>query len=249
MAPSAATPSDAKPKAKRFWKETSLKEDDLGFIIALDGREVKTPAGSAMRVPKPQLAASICQEWDSQGEEINPESMPMFKFTVTAIDRVTPQRGAIVQELANYGANDLLCYREASDQRLSDHQHQSWQPYLDWMAEAHAIALEVFTGIMPGDQPEAMKTAMRDLVDRHDDFTLAGLHSVVTCSGSLVLGLAADQKFQPIDSIFQAAFLDDLWQQDKWGYDADADQRLKNHQALLQNAHDYLEMLKTTSGE
>lgn len=243
MTPIDKIPSDKKPKAKRFWTETSLKQDGDGYIIALDGREVKTPQGSAMRVPQRSLADAICQEWDGQKEEINPESMPMFKFTVTAIDRVTPQRGAIVQELANYGANDLLCYREDSDQRLSDHQHQSWQPYLDWMAETHAIRLNVFSGIMPGDQPQDMKNAMLDLVDRHDDFTLAGLHTMVTCSGSLVLGLAAKHKHQPIDTIFEAAFLDDLWQQDKWGYDAETDQRLKNHQALLQHAHQYLEML------
>ena len=238
-----AMPNDTKPKAKRFWKETSLKEDDNGFIITLDGREVKTPQGSAMRIPQPMLAEAILQEWDNQIEDIDPETMPMFKFTVTAIDRVTPQRQAIVQELTNYGANDLLCYREESDSRLKDHQHQSWQPYLDWMADCHKISLSVFSGIMPGDQSQSAKSAMFALLDRHDDFTLAGLHTLVTCSGSLVLGLAAKQKFQPIDTIFQAAFLDDLWQQDKWGYDADADKRLKNHQALLQNAHRYLGML------
>ena len=243
MTPIDKIPSDEKPKAKRFWKETHLKEGDNGYIITLDGREVKTPQGSAMRVPQRPLAEAICKEWDDQQQEINPEAMPMFKFTVTAIDRVTPQRAAIVHELANYGANDLLCYREENDQRLSAHQHQSWQPYLDWLEQTHAITLKVFSGIMPGDQAQDMKNAMVNLVDRHDDFALAGLHTMVTCSGSLVLGLAAKEKLHPIDTIFEAAFLDDLWQQEKWGYDAETDQRLKNHQLLLQHAHQYLEML------
>ena len=97
MTPIDKIPSDQKPKAKRFWTETSLDQDNDGYIITLDGREVKTPQGSAMRVPQRSLADAICQEWDGQKEEIIPESMPMFKFTVTAIDRVTPQRGAIVQ--------------------------------------------------------------------------------------------------------------------------------------------------------
>ena len=243
MTPIDKIPSDEKPKAKRFWKETHLKEGDNGYIITLDGREVKTPQGSAMRVLQRPLAEAICKEWDDQQQEINPESMPMFKFTVTAIDRVTPQREAIVHELANYGSNDLLCYREENDQRLSAHQHQSWQPYLDWLEQTHAITLKVFAGIMPGDQAQDMKNAMVNLVDRHDDFALAGLHTMVTCSGSLVLGLAAKEKLHPIDTIFEAAFLDDLWQQEKWGYDAETDQRLKNHQLLLQHAHQYLEML------
>ena len=103
MTPIDKIPSDQKPKAKRFWTETSLKQSDDGYIIALDGREVKTPQGSAMRVPQRSLADAICQEWDGQKEEINPESMPMFKFTVTAIDRVTPQRG-----MPEFGSPALL---------------------------------------------------------------------------------------------------------------------------------------------
>ena len=82
---------------------------------------------------------------------------------------------------------------------------------------------------------------MFDLVDRRDDFTLAWQRY----NGDLfrVIGFraAAKQKLQPIDTIFEAAFLDDLWQQDKWGYDVELP-ALENHQALLQ-CHQYLEML------
>ena len=236
-------PNDKPQKAKRFWTTTSLRQEHDGFAVTLDGRDVKTPAGSVFRAPNQQLGEAICAEWDGQVEVIDPELMPLFKFTVTAIDRVTPQRSAIVQELANYGANDLLCYREADDPRLSAHQHQIWHPYLDWMADQHGIALTVFKGIMPGDQPEQIKDHLHNLVDVYDDFTLAGLYTLVTSSGSLVLGLAASHNHQPIQQIFEAAFLDDLWQQQKWGYDADADQRLKYHQTLLENAYRYLEML------
>ena len=229
--------------AKRFWKETTLRQDPQGLAISLDGRDVKTPAGASLLAPSNPLADAIRDEWDSQIEAINPDTMPMFKFTVTAIDRVTPQRQAIVNEMVNYGCNDLLCYREANDPRLSDHQHQVWQPYLDWIEAAHAIRLDVFSGIMPGDQPEEMRQNLHRLIDAYDDFALAGLHTLVTSSGSLVLGLAACDDHRPIDDIFAAAFLDDLWQQEKWGYDAEADKRLNHHQALIRDAYRYLKML------
>jgi len=103
--------------------------------------------------------------------------------------------------------------------------------------------LDVFSGIMPGDQPDAMRQNLHRLIDVYDDFALAGLHTLVTSSGSLVLGLAACDDHRPIDDIFAAAFLDDLWQQEKWGYDAEADKRLNHHQALIRDAYRYLKML------
>jgi len=234
----------ALPKnAKRFWKETTLRQEPQGLVISLDGRDVKTPAGASLLAPSQSLAEAIRDEWDAQVETINPETMPMFKFTVTAIDRVTPQRQVIVDEMINYGCSDLLCYREANDPRLSDHQHQVWQPYLDWIENLHAIRLKVFSGIMPGDQPQEMRQHLKTVIEGFDDFALAGLHTLVTSSGSLVLGLAASDDHRPIEDIFAAAFLDDLWQQDKWGYDAEAEKRLNYHQALIQDAHRYLKML------
>lgn len=231
--------------AKRFWKDTSLKADDGGFAITLDGRDVKTPNGMAFRAPNEALASAIRDEWDAQVETINPDQMPMFKFTVTAVDRVTPQRDAVVDEMASYGANDLLCYREAGDQRLLALQDKTWQPFLDWMADAHNITLTSFSGIMPGDQSPSAKAGLRQCVDRFSDLELSGLHSLVTISGSLVLALATAEAYRPIDDIINAAQLDELWQQEKWGYDEDADARLKSHQHLMKLANRYFILLKT----
>ncbi|MCE2516603.1 MAG: ATPase [Alphaproteobacteria bacterium] len=233
------------PAAKRFWTTTSMKADDGGFAVTLDGRDVKTPNGTVFRAPTEPLAVAIRDEWDAQVEVINPDAMPMFKFTVTAVDRVTPQRDAVVDELANYGANDLLCYREGGDQQLANHQDETWQPYLSWAEATLDVRLSCFVGIMPGEQSPEAKQALRGHVDRYSDFELSGLHSLVTVSGSLILGLAAAQNHQPIDAITKAAQLDELWQQEKWGYDDEAGARLKAHHTLMTEAHRYLSLLKT----
>ena len=231
--------------AKRFWKDTTINANDDGYAIMLDGRAVKTPNGSAFSAPTSALADAICAEWDAQVEKINPDEMPMFKFAVTAIDRVTPQRAAIVDELASYGANDLLCYREAAEHQLAAHQETVWHPYLLWVDQELGVTLKCFEGIMPGQQDEDAKNVMRHLVDAYDDFALSGLHSLVTVTGSLILGLAAAADHQPMDQIIAAAQLDELWQQEKWGYDDEADARLKSHQLVLQQAYSYLALLKS----
>ena len=233
--------------AKRFWTvtrvETISDDHDTGFAITLDGRQVKTPQGQVFKVSSQPLADAICAEWDAQGETIMPDDMPIYKFAVTAMDRVTPQRDAVVDELASYGGSDLLCYREDRDQRLAEHQHTIWQPYLDWAEQSYGIKLDVFGGIMPGKQSQHAQETLRAVVDDCSDFHLSGLHSLVTVSGSLILGLAATTKQFTLEQVIDAAFLDDLWQEEKWGYDDEAAKRLKNHRQQMNDAHRYLELL------
>lgn len=231
------------PAAKRFWKETSIIADDRGYSISLDGRPVKTPEGYPFIVKAERLASEIRDEWDAQEEKISPDTMPMYKFSVTAIDRVSTQRQAVVDELGAYGASDLLCYREDRDHRLADHQQNTWQSYLDWANQRFDVQLKVFGGIMPGDQDQHTKSKLKNAVDQFDDFQLSGLHSLVTVSGSLVLGLAATTDEFHLDQIIQAAFLDDLWQQKKWGYDEEAALRLNNYQQQLEDAHRFMNLI------
>ena len=49
---------------KRFYKSVTTATEDDGVAIHLDGRAVKTPAGSAVRLPTPALAGAVAAEWD-----------------------------------------------------------------------------------------------------------------------------------------------------------------------------------------
>ena len=113
---------------KRFYKSVLLADD--GLSIQLDGRNLRSPAGSLLRLPTRSLASAIADEWRAQGDDIDPATMPLFSLAITVIDRVTPQRDMVMAELAAYGGNDLLCYRD-SQTDLASRQHDQWQPWLD----------------------------------------------------------------------------------------------------------------------
>ena len=139
---------------KRFYKTVLLADD--GLSIQLDGRNLRSPAGSLLRLPTMSLASAIANEWRVQGDDIDPATMPLFSLAITVIDRVTPQRDMVMAELAAYGGNDLLCYRDAQSD-LASRQHDQWQPWLDRLATEHDIHLEIVTGIMPIGQSDAAK--------------------------------------------------------------------------------------------
>ena len=228
---------------KRFWKEVATSKVKDAFGITLDGKPIKTPTKADLLVPSLALAEAIAKEWDAQGENVEPKSMPMFQFSLTALDRVAPQRHKIIDEIASYGASDLLCYREAQDRNLKQHQHEIWQPYLAWFEEQFEVSLLVTEGVMPISQSQKAVKRMGEIVATYDDFALAGLHSLTTLTGSLVLGMAVAKGYVSAEKVTAAAFLDMRWQQEKWGPDKEAEQVMRTRIESLLEAERYLALL------
>ena len=223
---------------KRFYKSVLLADD--GLSIQLDGRNLRSPAGSLLRLPTMSLASVIADEWRAQGDDIDPATLPLFGLAVTVVDRVIPQRDAIIAELSAYGGNDLLCYRDDQDD-LASRQQDQWQPLLDDLAENRGITLQIVTGIMPICQPDAAK--FPPLISVYDDWRLGMLHRATTLSGSLVLGLGFVDMVIDDERMFTLAFLDELWQNEKWGIDFEAADRQEFLRTELQDVARFLALL------
>ena len=96
---------------KRFYDKAVVVACAAGYLVQLDGREVKTPEKRQNLSPTKAMAEAIGQEWNDQGEKVIPDSMPIAKLQNTAIDRVETRRGDLIAELVKYAGTDLLCYR------------------------------------------------------------------------------------------------------------------------------------------
>ena len=227
---------------KRFFKSVSLADD--GLSIQLDGRNLRSPAGSLLRLPTMSLASAIADEWRAQGDDIDPTTLPLFSLSVTIVDRVIPQRDAIIAELSAYGGNDLLCYRDDQDD-LASRQQDQWQPWLDDLAENRGIALQIGSGIMPISQPDAAK--FYPLIAAYDNWRLGMLHRATSLSGSLVLGLNFLEGTIDDKGMFNLAFLDELWQNEKWGTDIEAADRHGFLRAELRDVAHFLALLCDTA--
>ncbi len=209
-------------KAKRFWKAASVADAPGGYTVELDGRLVKTPAKALLAVPSHALATRIAEEWDSQGEVVDPLSMPYTRSANAAIDKVTHQHAEVAQLLADYGDADLLCYRAERPDSLIARQTVAWDPVLDWAAEALDARLIPRTGVIHKPQsPEAL-ARLSARVQAMDAFTLTAFHDLVGMSGSLILGFAALYDHKPVADIWKLSRLDELWQAEQWGDDEEA---------------------------
>ncbi len=230
---------------KRFYTEASAGDAEEGAVVLLDGRPVRTPAKALLAVPGQSLAEAIAEEWAAQAEEIDPQTMPLMRLACTALDRVAPQRDAVADEIARYAATDLLCYRADAPRELADRQDETWRPLLDWLAESHGVRLQTTVGIMPVAQDEAGLDRLRKVVGPHDIFELAALHTLVSVSGSLVIGLALSVGRLEPDAAWRASRIDDDFQAERWGVDPEAERLASVAEADLRAAARFLGLIRS----
>ncbi|SRR5579885_1644704 len=207
---------------KRFYKDVSVAPTDGGFAILLDGKPVKTPSRAVLAVQSQMLAEAVAEEWRGQGEDIDPAAMPLTRLANTAIDIVAADRGKTANQILAYGRSDLLAYRAAEPEALVARQNRDWNPLLDWLSERYGARLVTGRGVAFVDQPGEALVALDSAVWAHDDFMLAALHNATTIMGSLVLALALAERRLDARAAFAASTLDESFQAERWGHDAEA---------------------------
>ena len=228
---------------KRFWKDVSVAREGARWAIRLDGREVRTPAREPLTLPTEQLAEAIAEEWRSVAEDIDPRAMPLTGLANAAIDHVEPERSSFAERLAHYAEADLACYRAEWPPELSERQARSWDDLLAWARRRYDVDFRTTTGLLHVAQPQATAERLAQAVAELDPFCLAGLSSLVTAGGSLVAGLAVLEGALPPDAAWNAVSIDDRWQLEQWGADAEAEAALENRRRDFMAAARFLELL------
>ncbi|MDU9005902.1 ATP12 family chaperone protein [Sedimentitalea todarodis] len=233
-------------KQKRFWKTTTVAEEGEGFAVALDHRRIKTPAKAALLLPTRVMAEAVAAEWDAQEEKINPLSMPVTRSANAAIDKVRHQHAEVAEMLAAYGDTDLLCYRAESPAELVARQSDQWDPALDWAHETLGARLIPHCGVIHQPQSEAALANLAAPVHRMTEFELAAFHDLVSLSGSLVLGFAAARNWRDADDIWHLSRLDEIWQEDQWGADEEAQQQVEIKRRAFLHAKRFMDLCQST---
>jgi chaperone required for assembly of F1-ATPase len=228
---------------KRFYRDVSVGEADGVFRILLDGKTLKTPAKGSLNLPSRALAEAIADEWGSAGEAIDPHAMPQTRLAFTALDGVSSTRDKVVEYVLGFGRSDLLCYRAEAPQELVARQEAEWNPLLDWAAERYGARHTAVSGITYVEQPAEALRALERAIESHDDFALTALHTAASITGSLVLALALSDGLLDAAQTFSAATVDETFQAEQWGHDAEADARLTRLSAELAAAGQFLRLL------
>ncbi|HVY90696.1 MAG TPA: ATP12 family protein [Hyphomonadaceae bacterium] len=209
----------------RFYSEVSVVGEGDAWSVQLDGKALRTPDKKRLVLPTRALAAVIADEWSSQGERIDLQSMFNMRLANVAIDRAPLARAEMVKEAARYAETDLVCHLAEAPAVLNERQTAAWTPLREWAAETLGVKLEPVVGLLAKAQSPASLEAVRMHASSLDDFRLTALLHGVAMMGSVVLGLAVERRRLTAGEAFELSRIDEAFQAAQWGEDAEAARR------------------------
>ena len=228
---------------KRFWKSAQAIQNDGGWGVELDGRPLRTPARKPVSVPTQRLAEDIAAEWNAAEDKIDPRAMPLTGLANAAIDRVAPDKKSFASGIAKYAEADLASYRAEGPQGLIDAQAEHWDELLAWGRRRFDVDFRTTNGLLHVDQPPATVERLGHAVSALDPYRLAGLSPLVTIGGSLLAALGVLEEVFTPEWAWEAVSVDDRWQLEQWGSDAEAEAALDNRKRDFLAAARFLELL------
>ena len=229
---------------KRVYREVRVAPAGDGWSISLDARTLQTPARVALQLPRRALAEAIAAEWEAQIERVVPATMPLMQLAATAIDRTSRQRRQVIDDVVGYAGTDLICYRAERPPELAARQSATWQPLVDWVTLRFDAPLLVTTGVVPKAQSAAAIAAIRAAVESLDDFRLTALHGATAACGSVAIGLALLERHLDAEAAWRASQLDETFQIEQWGEDAEAVARRAGLKRDIEAAARFMDLLR-----
>jgi chaperone required for assembly of F1-ATPase len=210
---------------KRFYREATVERGLDGWHVTLDGRQVNTQGGHVLVLPNEATARLLAAEWNAQGPEIDPRGFPMRDLADYALDVVANDKAAAVTALLRYGETDTLCYRADPDEPLWKRQQEIWEPLVTVCEAREGLRLQRVSGVIHRPQDAAALARLQARIEAMDYMTLAALTTLASLAASLVIGLAALEPGADGEALWNAANLEEDWQAELWGRDAEAEER------------------------
>ncbi len=216
-----------RPLPKRFYKLAQISEIEGAFVISLDGRPARTPGRNLLTLPTRAAAELIVAEWMAQGDVIDPARMHATRMANTAIDSVGGRLAEVQADIAGYAGSDLVCYRAGEPEGLVRRQDEAWNPVVAWAADNLGARMTLAEGVIHQSQsPEALAAVRTAITQEQDAIRLAALHVLTTISGSCLIALMLRAGAIDAGKAFSASIVDEDWNADLWGRDAEAEARL-----------------------
>lgn len=128
--------------------------------------------------------------------------------------------------ILKYASSDLVCYFASSPKELVEIQKKHWLPLLKWIKDEYNINLKTVSKIKHKEQSKESIKNISNILQSMEFDDLRNLYILSSITGSFVISFALIRDKIDIEVAHEAAFLDELYQLDRWGEDSSARKRL-----------------------
>jgi chaperone required for assembly of F1-ATPase len=215
-------PGHQAERRRRFYKAADVAPVNGGFAVQLDGRTARSPTGHQLVLPTLALAQLVAEEWTAQAEYIDPASMPATRLAAGALVLDEASRATAVERVASFAGSDLLCYFADGPSSLVERQERRWGPVIAWADDALKVTFHRTQGVIHQPQPQPTLDRIAALAGAEDVFALIGLVAAAGLFGSAILAFALRRGQLTADAAFDLSRLDETFQEERWGVDAEA---------------------------
>ena len=226
---------------RRFYKTARVADDGAG--VMLDERRLRTPKGAPLSAPSRALAEAVAAEWDAQEQHILPASMPLTQLAFAAIDHTPARRDSLTDYVTKFAETDLVAHRAEGPAPLVARQAAHWDPVIAWGARALGATLPVVAGVTPVRTHGAAIDVLRSHAAALDDFHLTALAQATGLAGSALIAFALLRGELSAARAFEAALLDELYQLESWGEDAEARARVERTRAEFASLEAFIRLV------
>ena len=131
---------------------------------------------------------------------------------------VAQHRDEIIERMVNFSLTDTLLFRNPEERQV-------WDPIVEWAKKNMDADFKTSESLEVPMENNASLPRLQVFLEKLSDKELAAFYQTGKITKSVLLAAALVKKQITADEAFRAAFLEEIWQADKWGHDAEADQR------------------------
>ena len=153
---------------------------------------------------------------------------------------VAQHREEIIERMVNFSLTDTLLFRNPDAVELIEEERKVWDPIVDWAKEKMAVDFKASESLEVPIENNASLPRLQVFLESLSDKELVAFYEVSKITKSVLLAAAFVRGKVNAEDAFRAAFLEEIWQADKWGHEAQADKRRDEIKQELKDVENFL---------
>lgn len=145
---------------------------------------------------------------------------------------VSHNKQEIIDKLLQFVLTDTLLFW-AHDSDLADNQEKIWLPIIIWARKILKTEILTTTNFDVPLENQKILLALRSFLEKLNNRKLTVLYLAALDMRSVILAMAFVSGRINAEKAFHAAFLEELWQSEKWGIDEEAEKRRQDIKSNL----------------
>ena len=138
----------------------------------------------------------------------------------------------IIDKMCEFAQTDVLLFWNDNPE-LVERQNKFWFPVLRWIGQELNIELKTSVSLDVPNQEKKFGKALKIFLEKFSDKELIAFYKAALDMRSVMLAAALVKGKINAEQAFQAAYLEELWQAEKWGKVEDAEKSREKAKADL----------------